>query len=347
MSDSTMKTLRTLTTVLVCLAIVFAFLISVIQLFGFELYGVMTGSMKPAIPSGSMIYLRDVNPDKLRIGDVITYSVSPNVMATHRIVDIVPDAADPTFYRFQTKGDANQIVDAVLVEPKKIVGKVAFSIPYLGSVARFIQKPPGMFVAIGISIVLIALVLLTDVAAAEKLAARRRKEKPKAKSTETSMVKPMDEVVAQEPIPEPRPVVEAPPVPQQQQPPAGYAPPYRPTPPQGMPQTRYVYGNQYWQQSPQPPRQPMQTQGYYQAYQQQVYTRPAEAPVGQVPANQPMQPMGQPSVQATPPSTYRRRMADPQPAPPAINDQPMTNAPTDPPQPRRRRRAANPPSSNE
>jgi len=171
-----MKTLRMLTTLLVCLAILFAFFISIIQLFGFDLYGVLTGSMKPAIPPGSMIYLRDADPDTLRIGDVITYSVSPNIMATHRIVDIIPDENNPSFFRFQTKGDANPAVDAVLVEPKKIIGKVAFSIPLLGSVAHFIQKPPGIFVAIGIGIALIAMVILTDATPSEKKASLRQKK---------------------------------------------------------------------------------------------------------------------------------------------------------------------------
>lgn len=171
-----MKTLRSLTSILVCLAILFAFFLSMIKVFGFEIYGVLTGSMNPAIPSGSMIYIRDAEPERLRIGDVITYSVSPGMMATHRIVDIVEDETNPTLFRFQTKGDANPAVDAVLVEPKKIVGKVAFSIPFLGSVAHYIQKPPGIFVAIGISLVLVALVLLTDTATAEKLVRQKGKQ---------------------------------------------------------------------------------------------------------------------------------------------------------------------------
>lgn len=191
-----MKTLRSLTSVLVCLAILFAFFLSLIKVFGFEIYGVLTGSMNPAIPTGSMIYIRDAEPERLRIGDVITYSVSPGMMATHRIVDIVEDETNPALFRFQTKGDANPAVDAVLVEPKKIVGKVAFSIPFLGSAAHYIQKPPGIFVVIGISLILVALVFLTDNATAERLV--RRKEE-RLVTTETEQTH--QRAVKEEPLP--------------------------------------------------------------------------------------------------------------------------------------------------
>ena len=176
MSESNKKTLRTITTILVCLAIVFAFFISIIRVFGFKVYGVLTGSMEPAYPTGSLIYVRDVDPNTLRIGDVITFSLSPNVIATHRIVDIVADENNPNMRRFQTKGDANNSVDASLVNPTHIIGKVAFSVPYLGDIANYIQNPPGTYVAILVSGVLIFLVFLTDAATSEKFKFLQKKE---------------------------------------------------------------------------------------------------------------------------------------------------------------------------
>ncbi len=177
MSESNKKTLRTITTVLVCLAIVFAFFISIIRVFGFKVYGVLTGSMEPAYPTGSLIYVRDVDTNSLRIGDVITFSLSPNVIATHRIVDIIPDENNPSMLRFQTKGDANQSVDASLVSPTHVIGKVIFSVPYLGDIANYIQNPPGTYVAILVSGILIVLVFLTDAATGEKLKSLQKKER--------------------------------------------------------------------------------------------------------------------------------------------------------------------------
>lgn len=175
-----MKNLRSITTVLVCIAVLFSFFVSIIRVFGFRVYGVLSGSMEPAYPTGSLIYVRNVNPDDLRIGDAITFSLSPNVIATHRIVGIIPDENNPAFRRFQTKGDANRSVDTALVNPSNIIGKVAFSLPYLGKMADYIQKPPGIYVAILISAVLIFLVLLTDSKASKKLPFlnKKRTEQP-------------------------------------------------------------------------------------------------------------------------------------------------------------------------
>ncbi|MBE5813669.1 MAG: signal peptidase I [Clostridiales bacterium] len=177
-SESNKKTLRAFTTVLVCLAIVFAFFISIIRVFGFQVYGVLTGSMEPAYPTGSLIYVRSVDASTLRVNDVITFSLSPNVIATHRIVDIVQDESNPGQYKFQTKGDANKSVDASLVSPTHIIGKVIFSIPYLGDIANYIQNPPGTYVAILVSGILIFLVFLTDAATGDKFKFLQKKQDP-------------------------------------------------------------------------------------------------------------------------------------------------------------------------
>ena len=96
MNHQTKVILRTVTTVMVCLAIVFAFLISAIRIFGLDIYGVLTGSMEPTYPVGSLIYVKKVDPEELRVRDVITYSLTPNTVVTHRIVELVPDEKTPT-----------------------------------------------------------------------------------------------------------------------------------------------------------------------------------------------------------------------------------------------------------
>lgn len=333
MTDGSMKVFRMLTTLLVCLALLFAFFVSVIQVFGFDLYGVLTSSMKPAIPPGSMIYLRDVEPDQLRIGDVITYSVSTNVMATHRIVDIIPDENNPLFFRFQTKGDANPTVDAALVEPKKIIGKVAFSIPALGSVAHFIQKPPGIYVAIALSAVLVILVLLTDTATAEKMAGLRKKANPEGTTTQEVAYEPLPVMGASvQPI-QPAYGAQLVMFGQAASPPAGYVPP----------QIGYGYGASLQRCQP-VPQQPMPMQAYDPAYQRRsAYARPSGAPIYSVSAARSQHSIRQQTVQHIPNATFQ------QPAP--YGQYPMmpatgsaasqsTAAPPDMPQQRRRRRAA-------
>ncbi len=162
MNQKTIRFLKNLSTGMVVIAIVFAFLIAGIRILGFEVFGVLTGSMEPTYPTGSLIYVKDVDPADLRVNDVITFSISPNVIATHRIVEIVPDEQYPTIVRYRTKGDANKDVDASLVSAGNIIGKAMFAVPQLGYLASYIQQPPGIYVAILVCGLMIAFVFYTD-----------------------------------------------------------------------------------------------------------------------------------------------------------------------------------------
>ncbi len=162
MSRETKHFLRSAATVMVILAMLFAFAISGVRLFGLQVYGVLTGSMEPSYPTGSLVYVKAVDPATLKVSDVITFSMSRNAVATHRIVEKVPDPNNPYSYSFRTKGDANENVDNALVAQSNIIGKVVFSLPMMGHIASYIQKPPGTYVAILISLILIAFVFITD-----------------------------------------------------------------------------------------------------------------------------------------------------------------------------------------
>lgn len=162
MNIKTIRILKNTATVMVVLAMIFAFLIAGIRIFGVQVFGVLTGSMEPAYPTGSLIYVKKVDTEDLRVNDVITFSISPNVIATHRIVEIVPDEANPAIVRYRTKGDANNDVDASLVSANNIIGKAMFSIPRMGYFASYIQQPPGIYVAILVCGLMIAFVFYTD-----------------------------------------------------------------------------------------------------------------------------------------------------------------------------------------
>src|SRR6185503_4813900 len=70
-------------------------------------------SMEPAIPLGSAIVVRPVDPAELGVGDVVSMQVGADrATYTHRIVTIV-DRADGRWLR--TRGDANPDPDPTLV----------------------------------------------------------------------------------------------------------------------------------------------------------------------------------------------------------------------------------------
>lgn len=162
MSKTIKRIWNGLTTVLVVVVVVLALLLVGVRLVGLQVFTVLSGSMEPTYHVGSLIYVKEVDPYELKAGDVITYMLDEDTVATHRIVGVVPDENDSTVIRFRTKGDANDAEDGTLVHYKNIIGSPVFSIPKMGYVANYIQNPPGTYVAIAAGAVLLLLAFLPD-----------------------------------------------------------------------------------------------------------------------------------------------------------------------------------------
>lgn len=126
---------------------------------GFQSFTVLSGSMSPTIPTGSIVYTQKA--DRIRRGDVITFK-RKDVNITHRVVDIMdkdgklvsglvsPLLGAPMqaeiFYR--TKGDANNSVDSDLVPQSAVVGKTFVNIPSIGRLTGFLKSIPGFIIFI-------------------------------------------------------------------------------------------------------------------------------------------------------------------------------------------------------
>lgn len=138
------------------------------KVLGMHIFTVLSGSMEPNYPTGSLIIVKAAEAPELREQDVITYLISDNTVVTHRITGIVPDEHDPNVIRFRTKGDANNAEDLMLVHQNNVIGKPVLCIPMVGFVMNFIQKPPGTYIAIAIACVLMILMYLPDLFAKEE-----------------------------------------------------------------------------------------------------------------------------------------------------------------------------------
>lgn len=147
---------------MVAVVVVLAIALVGARLVGLQVFTVLSGSMEPAYHVGSLIYVQKVDPFRLESGDVITFLLDENTVATHRIVEVVPDENDSSVVRFRTKGDANDAEDGTLVHYKNVVGSPVFTIPKLGYVAAYIQNPPGTYIAISGGAILLILVFLPD-----------------------------------------------------------------------------------------------------------------------------------------------------------------------------------------
>ncbi len=102
--------------------------LSVPRLFGYETYSIVSPSMEPAYPVGTLIYTKQLPPEEVQTGDVIAF-LSGGSVITHRVVRNRIVEGD-----FITKGDANADNDPDPISYGALVGKVRFQIPLLGSI---------------------------------------------------------------------------------------------------------------------------------------------------------------------------------------------------------------------
>lgn len=102
---------------------------------------VLTQSMEPEYPPGTLIYDLPVKPADIKIGDVITYQIQSGKPAviSHRVISINnPSSKGRTFI---LKGDNNSFADPAAVIPAQVRGRLWYAVPLLGFVNNTVNGP--------------------------------------------------------------------------------------------------------------------------------------------------------------------------------------------------------------
>ena len=113
-------------TLLLLLVIAVSLPLALPRFLGYEAYHVETGSMEPAIPVGSLVYVDPVLPRTLEPGDIVAFYINETVI-THRVVE-----NHYFFNELLTKGDANEKEDINPVRYDEVIGRVTVHFPVLG-----------------------------------------------------------------------------------------------------------------------------------------------------------------------------------------------------------------------
>lgn len=94
---------------------------------------VLTSSMEPGLPPGTLIIVQPVEPDQVHIGDVITYQIRSGdpAVITHRVIAIDSDSSGELSFILQ--GDNNGEPDDPVREVQ-IQARLWYAVPYLGFV---------------------------------------------------------------------------------------------------------------------------------------------------------------------------------------------------------------------
>ena len=168
MKQSVRKVWNIVSTVLVVLVVLLAVALVGVRLVGIRTYAVISGSMEPTYPTGSLLYVKSADASELQVGDAITFMVDEDTVATHRIIEILPDEEDSSVLRFRTQGDANDAADLDLVPPQAVVGKVVHVWHGGGRLVRLLRSPLTLLLGLVVLIAVIEIPYLFGKKTAEK-----------------------------------------------------------------------------------------------------------------------------------------------------------------------------------
>lgn len=144
-------------TMMILIVIVLCSLLILPGLFGYHTYHVLSGSMEPVMPVGSLIYVYEEPPEEIEEQDIIAFyaSLEESGIITHRVVtnNIVSGV-------FVTKGDANDKEDPTPVPYDNFIGRVTRIIPYAGKALTYMTALYGKIAAACVVLLGVALNLI-------------------------------------------------------------------------------------------------------------------------------------------------------------------------------------------
>ena len=127
------RTISLLVTVLLILSVVLCLFVTLqvvsdgyVNIGGFMMFRVVTGSMEPTMHVGTMMITRETPISQIRENDIVCFRSQNSMIwgsiVTHRVMDVI-ELEDGSIL-LETKGDANTVADGYYVKESNLVGKV-------------------------------------------------------------------------------------------------------------------------------------------------------------------------------------------------------------------------------
>lgn len=114
----------------------------------------LSGSMEPAISPGDVVINEEIEPWEAEVGDVVTFHdpEDQSKLLTHRVVS-TKDTGSHIW--FVTQGDANNTKEHWRVPATGEIGRLLYTVPWVGHLAVFARSKLGWALLIGIPLLLI------------------------------------------------------------------------------------------------------------------------------------------------------------------------------------------------
>lgn len=154
---------------LACVTALLLFLLITVQIYtqgyaniaGFSVFRVVTGSMEPNIPVGSLLLSKETPISQIETEDVVCFvskePATAGKVITHRVVSII-QKTDGTIV-LETKGDANLSADRRYVTAENLVGRVILFTKegnLMAGVVEFLSSEVGFLLCVLFPILLVA-----------------------------------------------------------------------------------------------------------------------------------------------------------------------------------------------
>ena len=138
---------------------------------------VLTPSMEPTLPVGTLVVVKPTPPQEIRLGDVITYQIKPGepAVVTHRVVEVRSISTGAV--EFLTKGDNNDAADGTVVTAPQLKGKVWYSVPLAGFISMAVGASLGPIVVPLVGVLLLGYAGYTVISG---IASEKRKKRTPA-----------------------------------------------------------------------------------------------------------------------------------------------------------------------
>ncbi len=124
--------------IIILLLVIFsAAALTVPRTLGYEVFHVVSGSMEPEIPVGSVAYVEGVAPEELKTDDIIAFNSEGSVIIHRVVTNFLVEG------KFTTKGDANDKEDMSEVPYAQVIGRVVYHLPFLGQMLMIYSSNMG------------------------------------------------------------------------------------------------------------------------------------------------------------------------------------------------------------
>ena len=111
--------------------------LSLPRLFGYETFNVVSESMEPTLPVGTLLLVKQIEPKEIQKDEIIVF-YSNAVVVSHRVIE------NNVFEgKITTKGDANEDTDINPVSYNEVIGIVEHSIPVMGMLGEYFSSSSG------------------------------------------------------------------------------------------------------------------------------------------------------------------------------------------------------------